>query len=948
MSALWERRDFNPEIVEKLCTQLVINKKIAILLAQRGIQTADEARYFLQADRCNLCDPLKLSGVEAACNRIMQALDKEESILIYGDYDVDGICSITLLYECITALGKRVNYYVPDRFSEGYGLNAEALQRMLQDGVDLIITVDCGITSWNEAQFCQAAGLDLIITDHHMPGESLPPAVAIINPKLDACQATKDLAGAGVAFKLACALFKARATEVPAELLNSWLELASLATIADIVPLTHENRIIAKLGLPLLSHSRHLGLQLLLEKLGLANQQLRSWHIGFSVAPKLNAAGRLDSANKSIELLLTDNYQAAEHLSDWLLAANQRRKTIENEIMQQAVQQLTASGSPEKEPILIASGANWNVGVIGIVASRLLERFQLPVIVISWDGEIGRGSCRSLPGTDMMALLSVCSPYLVEFGGHKMAAGLTVNWCDFADFKTTAQRQAAAAPVIPVSPHYFDLELSPEEITPYLFQDLEQLEPFGEGNPTPRLVIRNQLLAYPVFVGKNQEHLRCSPISGNYQMIAFHQAQDFSPASSCLKHDLLFELQTNEFRGRKNLQLNILNFVPSVHHAEADTLQPFFYSRQCLQALADSLASNETAYVLFPDVPTMRLFAPWITAHFNPAICKTVHGFLPPAAINSLFEQTTKEPAQIIMITLNAWLYGVKKHSLPNRELNLYSIDPQQDISPKTLNKHHSPLPQPWWQPGELPQIEMLLTEQIPATAKIYAHRVSTVTSLSTNSNTDPYLDIDASASAPEFSLRLKQRQTWLENPGTIFTNADFIPCADFDLKAKALLAADPFYSTSELTLFTLGEYLNNGNTSLLIHPNLNNFQAMHRHMAQNYPSASRLTAFIHLLATLPKKGLAGDTALWIKEINQSSALQITTPAELHNLLRIAAELNLCEWEKHGNILSIKSDFPKAHSIDLTKSLFYMEGLTSKRTYWEIEQLLQTKITQQT
>ncbi len=334
LNTIWQLKPFDPKIAQELSRELNISSIVSSLLVQRGVSGPKEARAFLKPDLKLLTDPFALNGMRAGVERIQAAIKNQEKILIYGDYDVDGVCSVVVLKECFARIGIEVDYYVPDRFSEGYGLNSEAIQQLAKLGYGLLITVDCGISSVVETELARQSGLDIIITDHHTPPALQPAATAIINPKNDKIDAITNLAGVGVSYKLATALMQTYGLEIGQE----WLDLVALATVADIVPLLDENRILVKYGLEALEKTRRPGLQALMQKTALTGKSLQTWHIGFVLAPHINSAGRLDSARKSVELLLTADEAEAKLLAEQLSALNTERRTIEADIYQQAVQ----------------------------------------------------------------------------------------------------------------------------------------------------------------------------------------------------------------------------------------------------------------------------------------------------------------------------------------------------------------------------------------------------------------------------------------------------------------------------------------------------------------------------------------------------------------------------------------------------------------------------------
>ncbi|MEN6461581.1 MAG: single-stranded-DNA-specific exonuclease RecJ, partial [Syntrophomonas sp.] len=432
MDNIWELKEYDHLMAEEISQNLGISMAIAILLTQRGIKSTNEAEKFLNGELEDLSDPFAITGITAAVQRIEKAIIAAEKVVIYGDYDVDGICSTVLLKECLTELGGQVDYYVPNRFSEGYGLNSTAVEYLAEQGYDLLVTVDCGIASITETELANHLGMDVIITDHHTPLDLLPMAIAVINPKLDNLPDNINLAGVGVAFALVRALCYGKISD---ERVFAWLDLVALATVADIVPMLGDNRILVKYGLKNLQKTSRVGLRALITETGLDGKPLLSWHIGFILAPRLNAAGRLDNAGISIELLLCDDPQKAGEIAVMLCNLNNERRTIEEAIFKEAVLQVETVGNLEDQPVLVLAGEGWHQGVIGIVASRLADRYNRPIILISWEGNTGKGSGRSTGDFDLYQALHLCRESLLQFGGHRMAAGLSIEKSQFANFK---------------------------------------------------------------------------------------------------------------------------------------------------------------------------------------------------------------------------------------------------------------------------------------------------------------------------------------------------------------------------------------------------------------------------------------------------------------------------------------------------------------------------------
>lgn len=420
----WVVRKPDQHLVQMLANELKITPLTASLLVNRGLDTVDAARYFLFG-KDDFHDPFLLKGMDLAVNRIRQAIEHHERILIYGDYDADGISSTSLLMLTLLDFGAMVDFYIPNRFTEGYGPNEQAFRQAKENGFSLIITVDTGIAAVHEAAVAKELGLDLIITDHHEPGPVLPTALAIIHPKLpDSTYPFRELAGVGVAFKLAHALYG----KTPEHL----LEIAVIGTVADLVSLKGENRLIVKKGLEQLRSTKNIGLKAIFKSAGIDPLTINEETIGFTLGPRINAVGRLKDADLAVRLLLTDDPEEAEIFATEIEVLNKTRQEIVNTITAEAIEEVETHYSGPENKVLVIGREGWNAGVIGIVASRLVEKFYRPVIVLSFDRDKGlaKGSARSIQGFDLFHNLSTCRDILPHFGGHPMAAGMTLKLDD--------------------------------------------------------------------------------------------------------------------------------------------------------------------------------------------------------------------------------------------------------------------------------------------------------------------------------------------------------------------------------------------------------------------------------------------------------------------------------------------------------------------------------------
>lgn len=564
---LYQNNGSSQKFASQLASHLQISPILAKILINRGIDTLEKGRKFLFATLENLADPWELPDLQEAVERILRAIQHKERILVYGDYDVDGITGTALLTSVLKHLGGQVSYYIPDRLEEGYGINIRALEWAKKEAqIDLIITVDCGIASREEVNFGRKLGLDIIITDHHEPGDLVPRGVPVINPKLKGSPDIRDLAGVGVAFKLAQAL--CQAVDLPPVhgiYAGDNLDLVTLGTIADVVPLLGENRLLIKYGLPFLSSSQRPGIKALIEVAGLTGKNLSVGQVAFILAPRLNAAGRLGHAAPAVELLLTSSEQKAWELAKKLNRENGERQLVETQIYHEVCEKVEKEIDFTTDKVIVLASPLWHSGVIGIVASKVTERYHRPTILLSIEGETAKGSGRSIPGFNLFKALDNCQEVLLKFGGHSQAAGLTVKTQDIPLFKKLINQYAEKiltaeilSPTLSV-----DCEILPEQINDDLYQQLQLLQPFGYGNPEPVLCCRKAKVVSWRYVGKDNNHLKLKLNLNNegVDAIGFNFAHLLSDNSLELPAyvDLAFTVGQNEWQGNCNLQLKIVD-----------------------------------------------------------------------------------------------------------------------------------------------------------------------------------------------------------------------------------------------------------------------------------------------------------------------------------------------------------------------------------------------------
>jgi single-stranded-DNA-specific exonuclease len=569
MSHLEKRwRERKPQVADlaELTAELGVCPLVARLLAIRGLHDPDQARIFLQAKLSSLPDPDLLPDMEVAVQRLVAALEKQEKIAIHGDYDVDGITGTALLVESLRAFGAEADYHIPSRLKDGYGLSAEALTRAAQAGCALVVSVDCGISAVAEAELVKELGLDLIVTDHHQPPAQLPACLALVNPHLPGNRFPwPHLAGVGVAFFLLLGLRRRLrengwfATRIEPDL-RSGLDLVALGTIADMVPLGGVNRMLVRFGLQLLDAGGRPGIAALKQVAEVTRVTCGS--VGFRLAPRLNAAGRLDEAVLGVHLLLAEGSLPLAELAGHLDACNRERQLIEEQTLQEAVAQVETGCIAEHSLVLAAE--DWHPGVIGIVASRLVERYYRPTVMIALNDGQGKGSARSIQGFHLFAALEKVAGNLESFGGHAAAAGLSLKAERLQSFREDFEQAAAAVlsaeDLIPCLDH--DGEVSLAELTLPVVQQLAELAPFGIGNPQPVFICRQLCLSPPQVVGGKHLRFSVSAQGGQIGCIAFGMASRLEQLQGPV--DLLFRAEVNSFRGRDSVQLQVMDFRSAV------------------------------------------------------------------------------------------------------------------------------------------------------------------------------------------------------------------------------------------------------------------------------------------------------------------------------------------------------------------------------------------------
>jgi len=596
----WEIGEFNTDNARELC-EAGYTPLAAAVMASRGYTDAFAAGEFLEGSFELLKDPFGLKDMDKAVARIRKALDEGEKIAVYGDYDVDGITSTCLTVCCLRELGAwNCEYYIPARIEEGYGLNKEAIEYLAARGIKLIVTVDCGVTAVNEVEYARSFGIDVVVTDHHRCQEQLPAAVAVVNScREDDTYAFKGLAGVGVAFKLVCALMGQSEA-------MKYIDLVALGTVADVMPLVDENRVIVKAGLKAMSERPGAGLKALIKEAGLRNPEVNSGDIAFALAPRINAAGRMGEVHVATELFLTTQPERAAALAAELSELNRKRQSIETEIFTEAKQML---GDREQGGAIVLASENWHHGVIGIVSSKLAERFRCRVFLISLADGVGKASCRSFRGQSVISAIEAAKDYIEDYGGHEMAAGFTILEENIPAFRLCVEKFARehkaedeAGCRLRVDCELEDLEL----ITKENIEGMDQMQPFGQSNPPPVFCISDVEVSRIFMVGAQKDHMKLT-FTKNGRIcggIFFNETPKSTEICADDIVDIAFSPRVNEFRGTKTAQLQMMDMRPCAEE-RVQTVK----LEALLSALERESLTPDEAFELLPE--RKELVAVW-------------------------------------------------------------------------------------------------------------------------------------------------------------------------------------------------------------------------------------------------------------------------------------------------------------------------------------------------
>lgn len=594
----WVTAKPNLETVRSLARSCGFTPLAAAALCARGIDTPEAARAFLETDPAKLHDPMLLPDMAKARDTIRRAIEQGKKIAVFGDYDVDGVTSTCVMTRVLRSLGADVRHYIPDRLSEGYGLSMGAMDRLAQDGIGLIVTVDSGVSAFEEIARARELGMEVVVTDHHECREELPDANAVVNPKrADSTYPFAELAGVGVAFKLACAL---AGDGQQRAVLEQYADLVALGTVADVMPLIGENRIIVAAGLRRMAETQNVGLSMLLHESGQQGKRLTASTISFILAPRINAAGRLGHADMAAELFLTDDPRRAQTLAMALCEQNKQRQATENQILEQALQKLRREYDPLEDQVIVLAGEDWHHGVIGIVSSRICDRYACPTVLIALEDGIGKGSGRSVKGFNLYEALCDSAPLLERFGGHELAAGLTIREENIQQFhenmEAWAREHVNPQELMPIL--HIDCPIAPEFISTEATRGLDVLEPFGMGNPEPVFSMCD-LLVEEITPISSDRHVRLtlSKDGQTYTAMLFGTGQGGCGFAQGNYVDAAFCLEINEYRGRCSVQLVIRDIQLSTCEVMADQKILNLYNR----FMSDGALTAREARVLLPE-----------------------------------------------------------------------------------------------------------------------------------------------------------------------------------------------------------------------------------------------------------------------------------------------------------------------------------------------------------
>ncbi len=915
---VWEVLPFDSAAAQDLAGLLDVSIPTAALLLQRGCHTVEACRHFLAPQLADLTSPSAMQGIKAAADIIRRAVDEQRAIIIYGDYDVDGICSTVILLECLRDLGAKVAYYIPDRLEEGYGLNLDTIKRLATEGCSLLITVDCGISSCEEIALAREMGMEVIVTDHHTPSEHLPRANAIVNPKLDHIEACRELCGAGVAYQLARALLGL------ADDNTQWLDLVALATIADVVSLTGDNRILVKIGLACLNKTRRLGLSRLMEICGIdLDQAVSPRQVGFMIAPRLNAAGRLSHARLGLELLCTTVQDEAHYLAESLHRLNEERKRTEEIILGEAL--LKVSHRPEllERGLLTLDGTQWHYGVLGIVASRLSEKYYKPVILINWDDDhTGRGSCRSVEGFDIYAALEACSDRLLRFGGHALAAGLTIEKEQLPQFIEDLERwsQEHYPAEEAVKRQYIDLELDLEQLDCSFWEELQGLGPFGEGNPMPVLAVRAAELQRAGMVGQGKQHFKAQLNGADLDLIAFSKPHYAEFNARQHRADIAFSLDKNEYLGRTSLQLKVKTMKPAYRPDRGPRdLMPW------LEAAVSRLQQQEPVLLLAPTYRVLLKMRQSLSLWFCNTALHSLHGHLSPKQ-RSLVERSGSSGEVALYAVSKAYHhYLSQRRDVVWKNAHIIDLLAGQKETAATMDQHGAK--DNIWPECSLQQWHPASLDDIPAQGHqiVYANRVQTIKACQ-----DKGYQVFVEAGLSDEKQRRAIRRGFAQaSRGLLLTDG----CAISEplKKVDGVWLADLPFSAAESGQI-LSELKVGASQAVGCLFNEASLDNNWDYLSRLYPDAKSLKSVFTGLNALKAGGLEGDFPDIRCRLSERMGTDLS-PLTLQAALNILVDLGLCQIQKKGSIMAIMLLSSQKKSFDTADSPYYLEGLAAKQAF---------------
>ncbi len=557
------KKNENYDLVDDLSNALNVDPIVAELLLQRGIKNYDEAKQFFRPQLNDMHDPFLMKDMDKAVDRLQYAIENKEKILIYGDYDVDGTTAVAMVYSYLKSFNDNIGYYVPNRYDEGYGVSIKGIDYAIENNFSLIIALDCGIKAADKVKYAKDNNIDFIICDHHLPNENLPEAVAVLDPKQENCNYPyKELSGCGVGFKLMHALSIKLNSKI--ENLLKYIDLVAISIACDIVPITGENRIFAYYGIKRINAHPSIAFQALINVSGIEDRNIDVNDLVFKIGPRINAAGRIESGSRAVDLLITDNKEMAVELASEINKLNNDRKEFDKNILESALKMIDENEELKNRKSTVLFNPEWHKGVIGIVASRLMDNYYRPTILLTESNGMATGSARSVNGFDLYEAIDKCSDILEGFGGHKHAAGLTLKIENvpllqerFEEIVASTITEEQLKPYIEV-----DKEIKLKDITPKLFRIINQFQPFGPGNMRPVFVTKNvQDIGWSKAVGKENEHLKIDIREDNnsnrYNGIAFRQSDKLDIVKSNKYFDICYVIDENHYKGRVNLQLRV-------------------------------------------------------------------------------------------------------------------------------------------------------------------------------------------------------------------------------------------------------------------------------------------------------------------------------------------------------------------------------------------------------